>query len=260
ADIKDFDFRATQGTYGIGARVSFTAPYDYKGKAQSGRLTISLGTGVYPSFFTKHTFAPLSVSFKESMNWQSGVINGQFTLPSTLEPGQTYSVRAKLEAISDYTQETDTDWGVLTITEVAVEHRLTLHASPSAGGTVSGAGTYPHMERVKITAYPKPGWYFDHWGGDFVSSDNPAYVYMSSDRDVTAYFYEEAVEEFTVTVRADPSYGGTVSKSPDKPKYEYGELIRLSCTPASGYYLHYWTRDGEWIESRESFTTGVIRN
>ena len=140
------------------------------------------------------------------------------------------------------------------------EYTLTLHASPSAGGTVSGAGTYPHMERVKITAYPKPGWYFDHWGGDFVSSDNPAYVYMSSDRNVTAYFYEEAVEEFTVTVRADPSYGGTVSKSPDKPKYEYGELVRLSCTPASGYYLNYWTRDGEWIESRTSFTTGVIRN
>jgi hypothetical protein len=67
-------------------------------------------------------------------------------------------------------------------------------------------------------------------------------------------------EEFTVTVRADPSYGGTVSKSPDKPKYEYGELVRLSCTPASGYYLNYWTRDGEWIESRTSFTTGVIRN
>ncbi|MBA7544052.1 hypothetical protein ES705_36398 [subsurface metagenome] len=115
ADIRNFDFRATGGTYNIGDKVPFTAPYEYKGKAQSGRLTISLGTGVYPSFFTKHTFAPVSVSFKESMDWQGGVINGQFTLPSTLEPGQTYSVRAKLEAISDYTQETDTDWGIITI-------------------------------------------------------------------------------------------------------------------------------------------------
>ncbi|GAI76997.1 unnamed protein product, partial [marine sediment metagenome] len=152
ADIRNFDFRATGGTYNMGDKVPFTAPYEYKGKAQSGRLTISLGTGVYPSFFTKHTFSPVSVSFGEAMDWQGRVIDGQFTLPSTLESGQTYSVRAKLEAISDYTQETDTDWGVLAITEAAVEHRLTLHASPSAGGTVSGGGTYPHMERVKITA------------------------------------------------------------------------------------------------------------
>ncbi|GAI63409.1 unnamed protein product, partial [marine sediment metagenome] len=102
----------TGGTYNIGDKVPFTAPYEYKGKAQSGRLTISLGTGVYPSFFTKHTFSPISISFNEAMDWQGGVINGRFTLPSTLKPGQTYSVRAKLEAISDYTQETDTDWGV----------------------------------------------------------------------------------------------------------------------------------------------------
>ncbi len=126
ADIKDFDFRATGGTYDIGDKVPFTAPYDYKGKAQSGRLTISLGTGVYPSFFTKYTFSPISVSFNEAMDWQGGVINGQFTLPSTLEPGQTYSVRAKLEAISDYTQETDTDWGVITIREAPPVYKGTI--------------------------------------------------------------------------------------------------------------------------------------
>jgi len=124
ADIRNFDFRATGGTYNIGDKVPFTAPYEYKGKAQSGRLTISLGTGVYPSFFTKHTFSPISVSFNEAMDWRGGVIDGRFTLPTTLEPGQTYSVRAKLEAISDYTQETDTDWGVLTITKVVVEPKV----------------------------------------------------------------------------------------------------------------------------------------
>ncbi|GAI75645.1 unnamed protein product, partial [marine sediment metagenome] len=44
ADIKDFDFKLTKGTYDIGAQVPFTAPYDYKGVAQEGQLTISIGS------------------------------------------------------------------------------------------------------------------------------------------------------------------------------------------------------------------------
>ncbi|GAI64721.1 unnamed protein product, partial [marine sediment metagenome] len=126
ADIRNFDFRATGGTYNMGDKVPFTAPYEYKGKAQGGHLTISLGTGAYPSFYTKHTFSPISVSFNEAMDWRGGVIDGRFTLPTTLEPGQTYSVRVKLEAISDYTQETDTDWGVITIREAPPVYKGTI--------------------------------------------------------------------------------------------------------------------------------------
>ncbi|GAI62339.1 unnamed protein product, partial [marine sediment metagenome] len=39
----------------IGDRVPYDAPYEYKGKAQSGWLTIYLGTGVYPAFFITYT-------------------------------------------------------------------------------------------------------------------------------------------------------------------------------------------------------------
>lgn len=118
SDIRNFDFKAVGGTYDLGDTVGYEAPYDYKGKAQSGWLTISLGTGVYPSFFTKHTFSRIRVSFDEAMDWTSGYLSGHFTLPTTLELGQTYSVRAKLET-DDGKQETDTDWGVITIKEEA---------------------------------------------------------------------------------------------------------------------------------------------
>lgn len=116
SDIADWDFVPSGGIYDLGAVVPFTASYKYKGKAQSGWLTISLGTGVYPSFFTKHTFARTAVSFVESMDWAPGYLSGNFALPTTLEQGQTYSVRAKLET-ADGVQETDTDWGVITIKE-----------------------------------------------------------------------------------------------------------------------------------------------
>ncbi|GAJ10588.1 unnamed protein product, partial [marine sediment metagenome] len=95
--LPDPGFEAEPGTYDLGDSVPWTMVYQYKGKAQGGWLTISLGTGAYPSFFTKHTFPRVSVSFDEAMAWTPGSLSGSFTLPTTLEPGQTYNVRAKLE-------------------------------------------------------------------------------------------------------------------------------------------------------------------
>lgn len=114
SDIRNFDFVKGGYTYNIGDVVPYEARYEYRGKAQSGKLTISLGTGVYPSFFTKHTFPPEIVSFNEAYDWTPGLFSGNFTLPTTLEQGQTYSIRAKLET-DDGKQETDTDWGVIVI-------------------------------------------------------------------------------------------------------------------------------------------------
>lgn len=114
SDIKNFDFKAQAGTYNLGSGVPYDAPYEYKGKAQVGYLTISLGTGVYPSFFTKYTFPRKGLSFDEAADWTPGELSGAFILPATLELGQTYSIRAKLET-ADGKQETDTDWGAIKI-------------------------------------------------------------------------------------------------------------------------------------------------
>ncbi|MBA7555060.1 hypothetical protein ES705_47708 [subsurface metagenome] len=46
SDIRNFDFQAAEGTYEIEERVSYSAPYEYKGKAQGGKnhLVHRLGT------------------------------------------------------------------------------------------------------------------------------------------------------------------------------------------------------------------------
>jgi len=148
SDIRNLDFQAEEGTYEIGDRVSYNAPYEYKGKAQSGWLTIYLGTGVYPSFSTKHTYPRLAVSFSEAMDWTPGQLSGSFLLPSILEPGQTYNVRAKLET-ADGKQIIDTDWGVITIPEI------TPPPPPAADirnlDFVATKGTYGIGDRVPFT-------------------------------------------------------------------------------------------------------------
>lgn len=155
SDIRNLDFQAVKGTYDIGDRVSYNAPYEYKGKAQSGWLTISLGTGVYPSFFTKHTFPRIAVSFSEAMDWTPGKLTGSFILPTTLVPGQTYNTRAKLET-ADGKQEIDTDWGMIIIREVAPP------PPPKADirniDFVATKGTYEIGDRVPFTcAYEYKG-------------------------------------------------------------------------------------------------------
>ncbi|GAH40483.1 unnamed protein product, partial [marine sediment metagenome] len=110
--------------------------------------TISLGTGPIGTFFTKHTFPRIPVSFEEAYDWTEFYKSGSFTLPATLELGQTYSVRAKLET-ADGKQETDTDWGVITIREVAPP------PPPKADirnlDFVATKGTYDIGDRVPFT-------------------------------------------------------------------------------------------------------------
>ena len=120
ADIQNLAFAATKGTYKIGDTVPFSLSYEYKGKSQSGRLVLSLGTGVYPSFFTVQTYSPMSVVFLEAMDWVYKSLPGTFVLTAALEPGKTYNTRAKLETLEDLTDETDTDWSVITISTVPV--------------------------------------------------------------------------------------------------------------------------------------------
>lgn len=195
ADIRNFDFKALEGTYSIGEQVPFTALFDYIGKAQSGRLTIYLGTGVYPTFYTKYAFDPITISFNKSMNWQSFAITGKITLPPSLEPGQTYSVQAKLEATSDFTQEIDTDWGAIKVSEAPATYTLTVSASPTGAGivTISPNKTkYLPGERVTLTASPASGHEFDHWGGDASGTSPSTSVTMDKDRFIVAVFREVA--------------------------------------------------------------------
>ncbi|MBA7685579.1 hypothetical protein ES703_94004 [subsurface metagenome] len=149
ADIADFDFRATKGTYAIGDRISFSAPYKYKGMRQSGQLVLELGTGVYPTFYPVVRYSPMPVAFAEAMDWESRSLSGTFVLTEALEPGRTYSVRAKLETLTDKTQETDTDWGVITI---VAEEPYIKSISPDPcwrGGTITITGERFSRERSR---------------------------------------------------------------------------------------------------------------
>ena len=202
ADIADFGFQLTKGTYDIGAKVPFTAGYKYKGKTQGGQLTISIGTGVTPSFFTKHTYAPVPVEFLEAADWEERGLEGSITLPDVLEAGQTYSVRAKLETLEVKAQETGTEYGAITITGMeTLEVRIDpvgagyVTTSPAPSGGTQHNWLFPYGTTVYVTAHPASGYVFESWSGEMTDTTAitaPVYP-MTEHRGITAHFKAEVV-------------------------------------------------------------------
>ncbi|MBA7652329.1 hypothetical protein ES703_60159 [subsurface metagenome] len=201
ADIRNPDFIVTKGTYNIGDRIPFTVTYEYKGRAQRGQLVISLGTGVYPTFSPVVNYSPMAVSFTEAMEWAPMSFSGTFLLTEALQPGQLYSTRARLETLEDPAQETDTNWGVISIAEVApppppppAEFTLDVRSDPLWGGTVSKSpnkDSYARGEIVQVTAHPAPGRSFDYWTletGEYFGSVSPMNFMVTASHTITAHF------------------------------------------------------------------------
>jgi len=141
-------------------------------------------------------------------------------------------------------------WDAYTVNVGVAKYSLTLLVSPSGAGYCTGGGQYDANAWATITAYPYSGYVFDHWGGDYYGTDNPARIMMAYDKTVTAYFKPVTPPSgFTLTVHVLPSGTGYVTKSPDKPTYSEGETVVLTATPASGYRFSYWDCDGEWLGS-----------
>ena len=271
ADIRNLDFVATKGTYDIGDRVPFTCNYEYKGKAQAGQIAISLGTGVYPTFSTVVNYAPMAVDFEKTMDWITRSISGTFLLTTQLQAGQMYNTRAKLETLEDRTQEIDTDWSVIGIREVVppppppppppTEYTLVTSVYPIGGGRVTGGGTYSAGTYAACEAIPYPDYEFDYWGRDASGTDRYIRVYMDRDKSIRAVFKEKVVPgEYTVIALALPLGAGWITKEPDKPLYNYGEIIKLTAHSAPGYRFAYWDKDGAYLSSYSPVTTAVLSN
>ncbi len=288
ADIKDIDFRLLDtGELDPGATVGWIMTGDYKGRAQGGSLTIAFGKGSFAPLISLVTLPSIPVNFEESQDWAPFSFRGNFTLPAALDLGATYSVKARLETFTDPTQETDHDFNVIIIAAPPPPppvppppelETLDVRIDPVGAGYVTVSPTpaggtqhnwqFPHGTTVYVTAHPSSGYTFESWSGEMRdTSAITAPVYpMTEHRRITAHF--EAVApppppppppgEFTLSVRVRPLAGGWVTKEPDKARYSYGEIVKLTARNAPGYRFDYWDVDGEWLDTANSINFMVM--
>ncbi len=168
------------------------------------------------------------------------------TLTATADPGWTF-VRWIGSPINGQTNPEVT-------VEFDFDDQVTALFEPIAGGpfnletTIIGQGTviknpdktlYDLNESVTVTAQAENGWQFDHWEGSLSGSETSKTMLMDGNKSVTAVFVEKEAYALEIEV----SGGGTVVLSPDKPAYNFAEVIQLSAIADQGWRFVRWEGD-----------------
>ncbi len=117
-----------------------------------------------------------------------------------------------------------------------VRYTVTLTSSPIVGGTVTGGGSYEKGKVVTISASANSGYKFVKWDDGETSASRTFTV--NGNRSLTAYFEQNPVQQYSITLSKSPSAGGTVYGG---GTYEEGKIVTITATPASGYEFTKWS-------------------
>ena len=132
-------------------------------------------------------------------------------------------------------------------------YTITATANPTAGGTVSGGGTYNQGQSCTLTATPATGYTFVKWtkNGTQVST-NASYTFtVTASGAYVAHFQQQS---YTITATANPTDGGTVAGG---GSYNHGQSCTLEATANEGYTFVKWTKNGTQVSTNASYTFTV---
>ncbi len=126
--------------------------------------------------------------------------------------------------------------------ETPTYYTISLYASPSEGGTVSGGGQAAAGSVGTIVATPNQGYAFTKWSDG--NTDASRQVVWDSNKSYTAYF-EKSTIYYTVTLQVSPTGSGTVSGG---GTYSAGTKRTVSAEAKSGYAFSRWDDGNAQIE------------
>ena len=126
---------------------------------------------------------------------------------------------------------------------------LTTSASPAAGGSTGGDGTYPFGSNVSITATPNPGYAFLNWtlNGVPFSTWASGFVTMNSNETVVANFSTAC----TITASSSSTAAGSTSGG---GAYAVGQTVNVVAVPNTGYAFLSWTESGAVVSTTASYS------
>lgn len=137
-----------------------------------------------------------------------------------------------------------------------VYYQVTTYSNPTNGGTTDGGGSYMEGESCSVNAQAADGHSFLYWSKDGnIVSNNETYTFIVEEN--TALIAHFQIEEYLVTVNANPPSGGSVD---GEGIYQYGESATVTATPNADYTFVEWTMDGETVSTNESYTFPVQQN
>ena len=131
-------------------------------------------------------------------------------------------------------------------------YTISVSANPSNGGSVSGGGSYSSGSSVTVNASPNSGYAFVNWteNGTLVSSSQSYTFNATANRTLVANF-SQTTQNYTVTVKASPTTGGTVSGG---GTFASGSSVTVTAHANSGYTFVNWTQNGTQVSTSASYT------
>ena len=129
-------------------------------------------------------------------------------------------------------------------------YQITATASPAAGGSVTGAGTYDHFETCTLTATANTGYTFVNWtkNGEEVST-SASYTFTVTE--AATYVANFSINSHMITASANPTAGGSVAGAGN---YNYGSTCTLTATANTGYTFVNWTKNGHVVSTDASYS------
>jgi uncharacterized repeat protein (TIGR02543 family) len=269
---------------------------DYTPDKETVEGTITEDTTVTVTYTTvDDTTTEPAVTYTLTLN-ASPLDGGNVTGAGDYEASQTVTVTATTNAgftFKDWTEDTNTgisdnnnlsftftmpaedveltanfeadDSGDDTTTEPAVTYTVTLNASPTEGGTVSGAEEYEAGDSVTVTATTNAGFTFKDWKEDtntgIADNNNLSFTFTMPEEDVelTANFEadnsgdntttEQAVT-YTVTLNTSPSGVGTVTGD---GTYEENDSVTINAVATGDYTFTGWNLNGDIASTEETY-------
>lgn len=135
---------------------------------------------------------------------------------------------------------------------------ISASATPSAGGSTSGAGNYLSGSSATLTATANPGYVFSKWtsGNNQVSTSAVHTFTVSSTKTYVANFIVAGTQQ-TIAASASPLRGGSVSGGGN---YAAGDSATLIANANPGYVFSKWLEGSTTVSTSPSYTFTVTTN
>ena len=131
-----------------------------------------------------------------------------------------------------------------------ITYTITASASPVAGGTVTGSGSYASGQEVNLNATANTGYNFTNWteNGSVVSTNADYSFTAEADRTLVANF---TLNTYTISATANPTEGGTIEGADE---YSHGETVTLRATANTGYTFTNWTEGNAVVSTNAQYS------
>jgi len=189
----------------------------------------------------------------QSYNLNITAVNGSVVKSpdkASYNPGETVTLQATPNAGYHFVNWSGDASGTNTSVTITMDSNKSVTANfaintytlnvTATNGSVSktpNKSFYNHGETVTLGATANTGYHFSNWSGDASGTNSTTTIVMNSNKSVTANF---SLNTYSLTVT---SSNGSVTRTPDKTPYNYGEMVTIQAFSNTGYDFTGWAGD-----------------